>query len=326
MTASQLKPEIRPQLACDFEQDKLKFPVIVSPKIDGVRGINLDGNLTGRSLKAFKNGFVTRRFSGPQFMGFDGELALGNWTSATLCSDTTGFVTRKSPKPGKPTESEELVWYIFDYLADEVIGLPYAERIAAAQAKVGQMQEFPASISVVPYKLAHSTEELLAFEQLCLDDGFEGVIIRDPNGKHKSGRATVKGGSYLRIKRFIDFEFTIDGFDEAQENLNEAKVNELGYTERSSHKENKIGKGMVGCIHGTLLEDVVFEGKVLNGMGKGTPVDVSPGALTHGERIAIFNDPTGFIGAIGKGKMFPKGHKDKPRFPQFQTVRAKEDM
>jgi DNA ligase-1 len=316
--------KIRPQLACDFDQDKLRFPVIVSAKIDGVRGINLDGNLTGRSLKAFKNSFVTRRFSGPQFKGFDGELALGNWTSDTLCSDTTGFVNRKSPKPGKPTESEQLVWYVFDYLADDVIDLPYAERIAAAEVKIGRMQEFPGLIATVPYKLVNSVEELLAFEQLCLDDGFEGVIIRDPNGMHKSGRATVKGGSYLRIKRFIDFEGIVVNITEAMENTNEAKTNELGRTERGTHQENMVPKGMVGMVQFKALQNVELDGKIL--IEKDQIVDVGPGSMLHEDRVEFFEQQDLLIGKIGKAKFFPKGIKDKPRFPTFLCIRAEEDM
>ena len=40
----------KPQLAEDAVLDKVIFPCLVQPKIDGVRAMNLEGTLTGRSL------------------------------------------------------------------------------------------------------------------------------------------------------------------------------------------------------------------------------------------------------------------------------------
>ena len=43
---------IKPQLASNYEEGNIQLPTFAQPKIDGVRGLNLDGNLVGRSLKA----------------------------------------------------------------------------------------------------------------------------------------------------------------------------------------------------------------------------------------------------------------------------------
>ena len=45
---------MKPMLAEDFDESKLIFPLIAQPKIDGVRGLNMLGTLTGRSLKTHK--------------------------------------------------------------------------------------------------------------------------------------------------------------------------------------------------------------------------------------------------------------------------------
>lgn len=316
------KTSLKPQLATDVDLTKLKFPVILSAKIDGVRGINLTGTLTGRSLKEFKNKFVTERFSGEQFLGIDGELALGEWTDARLCSLTTGFVNRKTARDGKPTESDDLVWWAFDYLAPHVVGLPYSQRLDALSTLVAAA-EIP-HLKLVPFKIAYSVDELEAFDQECLTAGFEGSIIRDPEGMHKSGRATVKGGSYLRLKRFIDFEGEVTCIEEAMENQNEAKTNELGRTERSSHQENLVPKGMLGMIRMRALTDVVHNGNVL--IEKDQVVVVGPGNMDHVQRVHYWNNRGELIGQIGKAKFFPHGVKDKPRFPTFIGLRAEEDM
>lgn len=324
--------DLKPHLACDLEEDKVKFPVVAMPKIDGVRGINLNGSITGRSKKPFKNGYIAECFSHESYLGVDGELTLGDWTDARLCSNTTGFVNRKTPKPGKPTRSDDIAWWAFDYICPATIHLPYVERLEALERASSCWFE-PGNtlrnVHVVPWKLVHSLEELLAFEEECLDQGFEGVIVRDPQGLHKSGRATVRSGAYLRIKRFIDFEGTIENLIEAKENQNEAKTNELGRTERSTHQENMVPKGMVGMIQMRALADVVHSGKVL--IAKGQLVDVGPGNMVHDERVRVWEafvnkTPDCIVGQIGKAKFFPKGQKDKPRFPTFIGIRSEEDM
>ena len=50
---------LKPQLAEDAILDQVRFPCIVQPKIDGVRALNLNGTLTGRSLDPFKGFGVT---------------------------------------------------------------------------------------------------------------------------------------------------------------------------------------------------------------------------------------------------------------------------
>lgn len=317
---------IRPQLACDLEEEKLKFPLAIMPKIDGVRALNLAGRVTGRSKKEFKNKFVGERYSGEHTLGFDGELAVGDWTAPRLCSDTTGFVNRKTAKPGKPTEREDFVWHIFDLLDPATIHLPYIERLEAAARRVGALAD--PKFAIVPHKIVHSVEELLASEQEWLDMGFEGLIARDPQGMHKSGRATVRAGTYLRLKRFVDFEGIVENLIEAMENTNEAKTNELGRTERSTHQENMVPKGMIGMIQMRALQDVVHNGEAL--IVEGQLVDVGPGNMDHDQRKEewrkfVAGEPC-ILKQIGKAKFFPKGQKDKPRFPTFIGIRAEEDM
>lgn len=307
---------IKPQLACDFDEEKLKFPLIALPKIDGCRGMHITGSFTGRSLKPYKNKHTTLRFSQRGFAGFDGEVAIkGQETSPSLCRDTTSALNRIEGFPA-------LDWHIFDYITPETIALPYVERYTEAAVRVKLLGHI--DVRMVPSRLVYTLEELLNLENLYLDQGYEGVIIRDPGGLHKSGRATINGGSYLRIKRRIDFEGIICGFEEAMENKNEAKTNELGRTERSTHQENMVPKGMIGNIQMKLLADVVYRNQKI--FDKGMIVTVGPGEMPHEDRIKHFQQPEGFLGQIGKGKLMPHGTKDKPRQATFVSIRAAEDM
>ena len=64
---------MKAMLATDYEEAKLRFPVLAQPKIDGVRGVNFFGTLTGRSLKQHRNKYTTKFYSHSCLAGMDGE-------------------------------------------------------------------------------------------------------------------------------------------------------------------------------------------------------------------------------------------------------------
>lgn len=302
----------KPHLATDLDEAKVKFPTIAMPKIDGCRGLNIEDKFVGRSLKRFDNPFLATRFDGEDFRGFDGELAFGDWCSPSLCRDTTGFVNRQTPKPGKPVEGD-IHWWIFDCLHESFIDCTYIERLHAASAQVAELQlnKGYSFLRMVPYEIVNSLEEVNQLEAKWLEMGFEGVILRNPEGMHKNGRATTKLGAYLRIKRFVDAEAKVTAIIEAMENTNEAKTNELGRSERSSHKENMVPKGMVGAL------TCEYQGE---------EITVGPGEMSHEDRIFYFNNPSLIVGEHITFKSFMHGKKDKPRFPTYKNIRTRSDM
>lgn len=298
----------KPHLACDADLDKLKLPVMGFPKLDGVRGLHMIGSMTGRSLKPHGNLHVTVKYSIPSCEGFDGELTFGSITSDSLCRDTTSVMSRIQGEPN-------VAWNLFDWVHPDVIHLTYAERYDRLCTYMSNNEIFfdNLRVSVIPFTMLHSREEVEAFYEKCLDSGYEGVVLRDPVGKHKDGRATTTLGAYLRMKPQSDKEALVLSLVEALENQNEAKVNELGRTERSSHKENKVGKGMIGML-------------VCKDATTGMTIDVGAGKMTHEERIHYFNNPDEMIGQYIKYRSMDSGVKDKPRFARYICKRAVEDM
>ena len=65
------------------------------------------------------------------------------------------------------------------------------------------------NVRVVPQVLVHNEEELRAFEEKCLAEGYEGAMVRSLEGPYKCGRSTVKEGYLLKVKRFEDGEAEI---------------------------------------------------------------------------------------------------------------------
>jgi len=311
----------KPQLAKDYNEQKLKFPLYVLPKIDGVRMLNFNSKALGRSLKPHGNLYTTRKFSNECFNGLDGETVLGsNPTAPNLCSNTSGAISRIKGEP-------EMYWWCFDLLNEETKDLGYSDRYKIMKAKVIDLKLCgeTRNIHFVPVDKVESLEGLLYLEQKYLEEGYEGIIIRNGDAKYKQGRSSSTKADYWRIKRFTDAEAICTALNEGDTNLNEAKVNELGHTERSSHKDNLQSNGMVGSLSCTLIEDLLSTTGELQ-VKAGTLITVSPGVLTLEERKYYWENQKEMIGKIIKFKSFAFGNKDKPRFPTFLSLRVQSDM
>lgn len=294
----------KPTLACDYDENKLQFPLIAQPKIDGVRGLWLYGkpSFTGRSLKPFPNPLIATLFSDPILEGIDGELVFGNPTDPRLCSATTSVCNSKN----NPS-ANNLVLHAFDYITPATASLPYHQRIQHLHNT-----QHP-NVTIVPSTLVSTLEELLDFEATCLQSGYEGVILRKPTGLPKNGRTTVNEGTFMRIKRFTQEDAIVLEIQEALENQNTATIDHLGHTSRSSHQENKVPKGMLGSL---ICKDIK----------SGNIITVGPGEMSHADRIRFFTQPSLLLGKTISYKFFPKGIKDKPRFPTFVAIRDTSDL
>jgi len=301
---------IKPMLACDWDPAKLVFPLWVQPKIDGVRALNLTGRLTGRSLKEHKNRHVTQMYSHPLLVGFDGEMTAESSTHPALCRLTTSALNTIDGYPWT-------LWGLFDYVTEQTIGMPYERRYESMllQMTIVAAQE-PAlwsNLRTVPFREARNLDDIEEFDAANIAQGFEGSILRNPAGKYKSGRCTARECNLLRIKRFEEEEAIVTALVEGETNTNEATVNELGQTERSTHHANMIPNGMVGSL---LCKDIKT----------GQDITVAAGCMSHAERLHYMAHPSDIVGKVVKYKRFSHGTKDKPRFPTFQSLRAESDM
>jgi DNA ligase-1 len=312
---------MKPMLAETWVESKVTFPKLVQPKIDGVRALNMTGKLTGRSLKPFKNKYLTSFFSHSALVGLDGEMAAEHQTHPDLCRITTSATGTIIGEP-------YTLWWLFDIVTPETRNLPYRTRLSLLSGRVSEIQRnFPQlgeRLRIMPSFEVSSLEMLNDFDEKWLAEGYEGTILRDPEGVHKSGRSTVREGGLLRIKRFVDFEFVVNEIIEGEENQNLAQINELGHTFRSSHQENKVANSMIGAMVGRTLAVVKDGDKVL--FEANQEVRVGAGCLTHDQRRYYFEHQDEFKAKVHKAKFFPKGIKDKPRFPTWQTFRDSVDI
>lgn len=299
----------RPMKACDADLSRLRFPLIAMPKIDGVRGLIVDGQFCSRTMRAFGNRSLA---SAPQLANnLDFEIVAhspagqrlpfeGAVMQPSLCRDTTSIVNSH--------EGGQAVYFaVFDCF--ESPGDSYLARLSTAELKIRDLLAAGYSqFQLVPWITVFDLDQLQAVETAWLAAGFEGVILRDPKSGYKQGRATVRENSYLRIKRFEDAEAEVVEFFEAEANLNPLSTRPDGLSERSSHAENKVGKGMVGGIVGRRLDD-------------GAVVMIGPGTLTHAERAQLWETRDQQTGRIFTYKHFPHGVKTAPRMATFKHWR-----
>lgn len=301
--------QFKPMLACDADLSKVQFPVIVMLKYDGARLLVRDNKAVGRSLKQYKNKRMTETLSHPLLNGFDMEVIGTYENDPDLCRHTTSLIN--TIEGGLPP-----VVKVFDYLTEETKDLGYSERMSALSAHIFVNDEFfrafPIKVEVPEIYYCENTNQLNKFYAEALGNNYEGVILRKLGGKHKDGRCTAKEGTYLRMKPTGDSEGIVVRLEEAYENQNEAKTNDLGHTERSTHQENMVPKGMVGALWLKLPDN--------------TEVKVGAGKLNHEERKFYWENPDQILGKIVKYAFLATGQKDKPRHPRFISFRVAEDM
>lgn len=278
---------------------KLKFPALVSPKLDGVRATVYGGVLHSRSLKPIPNVHVQAKFKHlPD--GTDGELIVGEPNQDPY--RRTVSVVMSDDKP-----ADEVRFWIFD---NSVSPLPFQSRW------YGLLPLDGGDVRIVPHTAVASLEELSQAETLFLQAGYEGLMYRDPNGRYKNGRSSEREQILLKVKRFVDAEARVVAVYEEMENTNESFTNELGRTARSSAKAGKVGKGQLGGFH------VVGVG----GDYDGVEFDVSSSSITHDLRRLWWNDPETLVGQLLVYKYFPTGGDTRPRHPIFKGWRSPEDM
>lgn len=285
----------KPMLAGTCEDvNKIKFPILVTPKLDGIRCISKGSRAISRRFKDIPNKHIQELFKSlPDDL--DGELMVPGATFNKISSAVMS-------EDGTP----DVEFWVFDYIKDAL-----TKQYHARMTDLGALALPPFCKKVLP-RVCNNMEELLGFEAQVLSQGYEGVMIRSVTSPYKLGRSTEKEGYLLKLKRFEDSEAEILGYEELMHNNNEATKDAFGRTERSSHKENMVPAGMLGAL---LVKD----------LKSGIEFKVSTG-MTQEERIEYWKSQSTLIGKIIKYRFQPVGVKEKPRFPSWLGFRESIDM
>jgi len=291
----------RPMLAAPTPSDltKLPWPMLASPKLDGIRGIIQDGKMYSRSLKLLPSeaAQTIARQAPRAYNGFEGELISDG------SGDTFSIVmTRGSTAP--------LKLHVFENTSLALKDAPFSARSASLHAAANL---FPYElIQVVPQTLLFDADELAFYEDLQLQDGREGVMLRHPDSPYKYGRSTARQAWMVKVVRFTTAEARITGFNPIWENQNVQTTNALGLSERSHYQEGKVSLNTLGSID---VEDLKNGWRFSIGTG-----------FTEGMRKHIWDYRSLYQNQILTYKSKEFGQKILPRQPVFVRFRHKMDM
>jgi DNA ligase-1 len=283
----------------------LKFPVLGSPKLDGIRCLRLDKKTLSRKFLAIPNNHIQDVMSGLSIEELDGELiTYDDKGKANPFNTVQGDVMREDGKP-------DFKFHVFDYV-DKSLTETYEDRIA----KLKKLKLPDYCVKVLP-KLLKNEEELTEYEEECLAAGYEGIMVRSLSGPYKCGRSTVKQGYLLKVKRFMDSEAEVIGFEELMHNENEAEKDAFGRTKRSKAQEGLVPAGTLGKFLVREVGSTAWSGKEFKiGTGEG---------LTQELRQHIWDNREKYMGKLVTYKYQPHGMKDLPRIPIWKGFRDVRD-
>lgn len=292
--------KVKPLLSCEVPLDKIRLPVFISTKLDGLRAVVIDSVVYSRSLKPIRNKYVQKLFGKPEYNGMDGELVVGDVYAKDVFQKTTSGVMSAEGEP-------DVKFYVFD-----ICNRPEETFTARRFILHNKLKNLPSDSKVVMLQ-QHYVETLYDLQQYLEGErikGGEGLICRNPDGKYKYGRSTPKEQLSVKLKFFSDSEFKVVGFEELNSNTNEQTINELGYLTRSTHKQNQIPMGILGSL---VLEfgDLTFK------VGSG---------FTMEQRSEIWKNQHSYLGKFASVRYMEVGVKQLPRCPTFKGWRDIDDL
>ena len=300
-----LMTPFQPLLAAKTSEEdlaKLNFPLLWSPKLDGIRTLIHDIGPVTRKIKLVPNEALRKVLHQPELAGFDGETIYGPHTDKDVFNRTQSAVMKVAGPCPHEADGQYLVFDDFTSPND-----PFSDRFARLTERVSKLGALGEIVKLVPHGLVHNLDDLMNCERIAVERGYEGIMGRDPGGPYKFGRSTLKAQTLFKIKRFADAEATIEAVEELYHNENEAEKDALGHTKRATHAEHQVAGGTMGSL---VLSSPDFVKTFKLGTGFSAAV-----------RQDLWDRREEIVGKVVCFKYQPSGMKDLPRFPSFKGFR-----
>lgn len=192
-----------PMLALKYTERKhdITFPCYVQPKLNGVRCVFQNGKFISRGGKEYTT--LEHLREEVELLGInnpDGEIYIHGPSLQNISSRV---------KEDKGDATKELEYWIYD----QAIDTDFDRRNDNIKHAFGK-QKFE-KLKYVDTFLVSSEEDIDKWHKKFVQDGFEGIIIRNRMGTYKY---RVRSKDLQKLKNFIDEEFVITGGKEATGN------------------------------------------------------------------------------------------------------------
>jgi len=200
------KTLVYPMLAQDFKKhsNKLKFPDVYSqPKLDGIRAIYEEKKFHSRKLKIFPHlDHLIKELNGINLI-LDGELYCHGLNLEVI----SGIVQKETLSEADIVTLNKIKFMVYDIVNDEI----YSKRLEFLK-KFFKEKNFK-NIVFVETKLISSKEEAKIEHDQFVSKGYEGLILRNSNGKYEQNSRSY---SLQKYKVFDDSEFEVIDFTEGK--------------------------------------------------------------------------------------------------------------
>jgi len=175
-----------PMLAKDFKKEvkKVKYPCFAQPKLDGMR-----------ALASIEDGFISRTGKAIDTIG---HIVLPELPGVVLDGELYAHgisfqENMKLIKKYREGETEQVKYHVYDIVMDAPFEVRYKTLISIAS-------DIP-DVHIVETHLIESQEQLIAFHQQFIAEGYEGTMVRHS----EEGYAVNKRSSQLlKYKDFLD--------------------------------------------------------------------------------------------------------------------------
>lgn len=219
---------------------ELKYPLLASPKLDGIRCIMADGIAYSRSMKRIPNLHIQNELKKLKMHGLDGELMLRK-------GDFNDVQSAVMSVYGEP----DFFFAVFDDWSLE--NAPFDARLVQAAEKVEELNN--PLVQFVEHERVNTPDQLQSLWDEWIINGHEGGMARAIKGPYKRGRSTLIQGYLIKLKVWHDAEAVITGVTELLHNENDAEVGELGQTKRSKAQHGLVPANTLGAFR------VIYAGK-----------------------------------------------------------------
>lgn len=272
---------------------KLRYPVLATLKIDGVRALRMNSSLLSRTLKPIPNRAL-REMSLALPGGMDMEL----YNHGMTYNEIQSIVMSETHMNTNTIQFHVLDWYGKDG--------GYKDRMFA----VFEQYKLQPTFHLYYPTTIHNADELFNYLTNSELEQCEGICFRTPDSPYKQGRSTLREQYLVKLARFVQTELTIIGFEEQQENGNPDLYNGVGYMKRQTCADGMIGKNTLGAF---ICTD-----------SSGARVKVGTGVgLTDKLRKEIWSNRDCYAGQQITVKFKSHGMKDVLRHPIFVGFRTK---
>lgn len=281
------EPLLLPMLAKDFATaKKVVYPVLVQPKLDGVRCLAMWEDdkilLLSRAGKPYRLPHLEKYLEGflPKDTILDGEI----YIHGLSCQQITHLV-----KNVKDKAREKLEYWVYDcptykgWSNEAMSTRMNCIKLLEDSRVFDGKNRLP--VQFVDTQEAKDVAQVLKLEQDLVAKGFEGAIVRQHAGLYKWGH---KSSDLLKVKSFQDKEFKVVDVLEGE------------------------GK-FTGCA--------IF----VCDQGNGKTFKVSP-KVTQEEKKQMYKDRKKYIGQMYTVKFFDYTDDGTPRFPVGKVFRSQEDL